>query len=427
MAERGLDRWLRPRYVFPALAALLVLGVLLTPQDDQDPRSRVMTTHSQSEWGVVTIYKTLNELHIPVSRRETPLRAPLDSDAVYFVLAPMINPSARESSALLDAVRRGAGLVVVAENGPPLSDSVGVGRSTVLKHPLHVVVDSLFGTAGHPAWDPPPDTSNAPVRNDRPSFLISPADQGARAFFRYVLGAPKSDSDSTRVFAPDTVTLLSARADGREESEHTVIMGRQLGRGRIVMIADANFLRNGALAHAEGGVLTVRLLEWVSRGAPKPVVFDEYHQGYGSHDNLVGTIYRGLRGDPAGRALLQLALASLLLILALSVRPIAPVRAAIIERRSPLEHVGALSRAYAAVGATRLASRRLVRGLRRRHPLGATGALDDDGYLRLLRERAAGVAADAAFLHRAIHEPLPAAEFARAGLAIDHIERTLTS
>ena len=113
--------------------------------------------------------------------------------------------------------------------------------------------------------------------------------------------------------------------------------------------------------------------------------------------------------------------------LALSVRPIAPVRHETIERRSPLEHVGALSRAYAAVGATRLASRRLLRGLRRRHPLGATGTLDDDGYLALLRARAAGTAADAAFLRRAIREPLPAAEFARTGVAIDHIERTLTS
>jgi hypothetical protein len=37
------------------------------------------------------------------------------------------------------------------------------------------------------------------------------------------------------------------------------------------------------------------------------------------------------------------------------------------------------------------------------------------------------VGEDAALLARAIRTPLPAAEFVRAGAAIDHIERTLTS
>ena len=108
-------------------------------------------------------------------------------------------------------------------------------------------------------------------------------------------------------------------------------------------------------------------------------------------------------------------------------RPIAPVPPVVIERRSPLEHVSALSRAYAAIGATRLAVRRLVRGLRRRHPLGAVGALDDDGYLALVRARAPGTTEDVTLLARAIRTPLPASEFVHAGAAIDHIERTLTS
>jgi hypothetical protein len=121
------------------------------------------------------------------------------------------------------------------------------------------------------------------------------------------------------------------------------------------------------------------------------------------------------------------AAAALILLLSLSVRPIAPVNVKVIERRSPLEHVGALSRVYERIGATRLAARRLVRGLRRRHPLGATSALDDDGYLALIRERVAGTTNEVVLLRRAMREPLPAAEFVHAGAAIDHIERKLTS
>jgi hypothetical protein len=432
MAESAVDRWLRPRYVLPALGLLLLLAVFTTPQDEQDAASRVMTTYGDGEWGLIGLYRVLDRLRIPVSRGELPLRAPLDSDAVYVVLAPVIDPSARDAATLLDAVKRGAGLVIVAENGPPLSDSVQVGRSKLRLAPLRAVADPatverLFGTVRDPARDSGEDSVVFGRRGLVPVLLAHPGAQRAEEFRQYITGTPRSDSDTTRVFATDTVTILAARADSADARAHPVIMGRRLGRGRIVILGDANFLRNDALRHGAGAVLAVRLLEWVSRGERKPVVFDEYHQGYGSHDRLTRTILRGLTGAPAGRAALQAALAALVLLLALSVRPIAPVRHETIERRSPLEHVGALSRAYAAVGATRLASRRLLRGLRRRHPLGATGALDDDGYLALLRERAAGTAADAAFLKRAIHEPLPAADLVRAGLAIDHLERTLTS
>jgi hypothetical protein len=82
---------------------------------------------------------------------------------------------------------------------------------------------------------------------------------------------------------------------------------------------------------------------------------------------------------------------------------------------------------YERIGATRLAARRLVRGLRRRHPMGAVSALDDDGYLALIRERVAGTTNEVVLLRRAMREPLPAAEFVHAGAAIDHIERKLTS
>ncbi|MBX6333692.1 MAG: hypothetical protein IRY91_17745 [Gemmatimonadaceae bacterium] len=107
-------------------------------------------------------------------------------------------------------------------------------------------------------------------------------------------------------------------------------------------------------------------------------------------------------------------------------RPIPPSPRRTIERRSPFEHVGALSRAYEQIGATRLATKRLVRGLRRRHTLGATDGMSDAEYLALLAGRKPEVADDAALLRRALETPLPAAEWVAVGGAIDHIERTIT-
>jgi hypothetical protein len=114
------------------------------------------------------------------------------------------------------------------------------------------------------------------------------------------------------------------------------------------------------------------------------------------------------------------------LLLVYGVRPIAPAPRRSIERRSPLEHVGALARAYEQMAATRLATKRLVRGLRRRHPLGATGALDDDGYLSLVSSRKAELASDVDILRASLARPLPANEWVAVGRAIDHIERTIT-
>jgi uncharacterized membrane protein len=63
------------------------------------------------------------------------------------------------------------------------------------------------------------------------------------------------------------------------------------GRGRIVVIADPDLLRNDVLRHCDWGVdvLTVRMLEWLraSDGPPRTTLaFDEYHQGYGSRPSV---------------------------------------------------------------------------------------------------------------------------------------------
>ena len=138
---------------------------------------------------------------------------------------------------------------------------------------------------------------------------------------------------------------------------------------------------------------------------------------------LVAFLARGhalLEGVPGvAKTLMVRALAG-----ALGGRPLRPRPRARVERRSPLEHVGALAQAYERVGATRLATRRLVHGVKRRHA-GAAARIDDEELLRQIAARHPEVAGDVARLLDGTRRQLSAADFVHVGTAVDHIERTL--
>ena len=144
MAEDRLENWLRPRNVFAALALLLVLAVLFSP-GEPDRITLALSTHTGQEWGARGVYEVLQKLGFKVQQRITPLRAPLDSAVVYAVLDPPMEPSAREVSALLGAVRRGAGLIVTPDVGSGLAESLHVERSEWVARSLMPLSDSLFG------------------------------------------------------------------------------------------------------------------------------------------------------------------------------------------------------------------------------------------------------------------------------------------
>jgi hypothetical protein len=156
-------------------------------------------------------------------------------------------------------------------------------------------------------------------------------------------------------------------------------------------------------------------------------VFDEYHQGFWPHADVPGAVSYALTHSAPGRAALVGVAAVLLLILAVGPRPIPPAPAGRVERRSPLEHVDALARAYEQIGATRLAARRLVQGVRRRHTAGGARAQSPAEFLVAVSARYPALAGDAALLLRAIDRPLPPAELPAVGRAIANIERTLAS
>jgi hypothetical protein len=155
------------------------------------------------------------------------------------------------------------------------------------------------------------------------------------------------------------------------------------------------------------------------------IIFDEYHHGFGSHADMVAAIERALIETPLGRMTIELVAAALVLLLAFAIRPLAPVPASPVSRRSPLEHVGALAYAYSQVNAKALGTNRLVRGLRRRHPIGLPRSLPDSDYLSALRNRIPAVSSDVDTIvaASAITSSASSDGIAATGAAVANIER----
>jgi hypothetical protein len=397
MPDRGGSRWLRPRYIFALTALVVITALVFAPAGDVGAYSSAITTFSARPYGARGVYEVSERLGWKVERRVTSLDSTLASRATYVILAPPIPLSAVEVGSLLHAVRTGARALVSPAQGMPLADSLGVYRSAMTAFGSEVVGG--------------PDSVG-----ERMAAARAIADAAAEAGrFDFALG-----TDSAMHWG--ATTLVRVQRDGAEEP---AVMALSIGRGEVVVISDPGFFRNINAREGASTVFAVRIFEWLDSARGLPLVFDEYHQGFGKRESMAGAIRDALLHTAPGRAFLQLVAAGLILLLVYGVRPIAPLKRRSIERRSPLEHVGALARAYQQTEATRTSTQRLLRGLRRRRPLGATGALDDESYLSLVSSRKPELAAEVERVRTALGRPLPAADWVAVGAAIDHIERTI--
>ena len=386
--------WATPRRVIAAFLVVVVVGALLTPTTNPESAGR-LTTFAADPAGARGIFEVARRLGWPVTRALQPLAGPLDSNAIYVILRPPVDLTSLEASAVLGAVRGGAGLLLVPGQSSTILDSLGLRVVHTALGPHEIVRRA--------AWD---------------SLGVRPTTAWPFAVIERTDSSP-----------PDAVTLLPTRRLRSNFAIDTqaLVMGVPLGRGRIAVLADGDILANAELRDETTAVLPIRLLEWVAPGRRPPLVFAEYHQGYGRHPSVSRSIRTAMFDTAPGRVLVQLLAAGAVLLLVHGIRPISPRPRARIERRSPIEHVGALAHAYAQVGATRTATRRLVYGLRRRHPIGTLRAATDEEYLASLSARFPAVAPQVELLLDATREPRPPERFRQAGAAVAHIERTLST
>jgi len=143
---------------------------------------------------------------------------------------------------------------------------------------------------------------------------------------------------------------------------------------QVLLVADAELLRNRSLRDTQAGPFALDLLA----GMYARVIFDEGHQGFASGGSLADATLAWSLRSPWGWAAWQLVLAGVLLLLAGAIR-FGPARPVIQRRRrSPLEHVRALATALAAARGHDVAIGAVVQGLRRRLlPVGQRGRTEN--------------------------------------------------
>jgi hypothetical protein len=165
--------------------------------------------------------------------------------------------------------------------------------------------------------------------------------------------------------------------------------------GEAIVVADGSVFSNRSLRTTDAGVMVVG---WVLSEAPRTVLVDEYHQGFGRSSSLSGAVISWAADAPAGWMAFQLIAAGLLALGLAAVRFGPAVPAIERRRRSPLEHLDALAAGLERSGAGVTASRLIAGGLRRRLGGSARGG-DTAAWLESL-ESGAQTPAARAVAHR---------------------------
>jgi hypothetical protein len=398
--------------VLPVLLALLMLVILLVPEDEAQGRfgDNRLSAHLAGPLGARAIADVAARIGWRVVLRDASPTPTADPGAtVHAVLAPPQPVTAAQAHRYLEAVRGGDALLLVLSDNSLLADSLGV-RAGSPGGVLRAAVRDTLGCG----------------RVRRP--LAPPLWIDGRAHLyelRWVRGAPASAVD----FAPIGDTPAATGGDARSAG-----IGFALGAGRVVVVSDPDLLRNDVIGRCAWGadVIAVRMLEWLRANGATPratLAFDEYHQGYGPRSGSTSVTRRFLVGHPVGRTILQLGLAALVLLLAVGPRAIVPSARPRAERRDPLEQADALAHAYQQVRAIRTASQRLLRAVRAR----AEGAVfarragGDDAFLESVTSRHPARAADVALVRRVIRHPEPTDALPLIGAALHRIEADIHS
>lgn len=354
-------RKLRTRPLFWVVVILvfaMLAGYLGRPEGQRAANTRYSLFRTTPD-GVAALARGIDRLGRHTEPRITPL---VDADAVrgtIVLLQPVLPPSPREISALLNRVRAGGTLLYVPLYLPrrretrqtPLMDSLGVHLR------LRTPRDDMFdGYLQEPQWGDHALTEGLAL----PDSLV----HGFR-----IAGDGGGEADDT-ADARIVQRLLTAR-DGEEE-EWIAAAELRLGNGRIVLLAEAGPLTNARAVEHPLAVLAVRAALAYTNEADT-VFFDEYHQGIRSYRSRAEVLGQFFFGTPRGRGLLHLILVCFLVLACSGLRFGAPAPALAPpdrERRSPLEHVSALGDLYRKAGATRTAALLLLARLARitRHP-----------------------------------------------------------
>lgn len=412
----GSIKAITPWYARPAvILSLLGISVLLTALlvktpttgRDGDPR---LTTRSTDPLGAKLFYELAGRMGY-TTLRTSDATFPKGEQTILAVLDPVLDLNPLEVHDMLEHVRAGGALLAVLGDGTTsLSDSL---RVSIEK--LGATVTRAMGSARQCS------TGTVFTRN---GLWLGPASL-------YALKIPDSISAEMRSFVYVDAFLVKKSS---VTAPRPAMVGIAYGVGRMVIASDPDVLRNDALRNCGYGldVAVADALRYLTFGGPserRTLVFDEFHQRGAARSGMTRLIREYLIETRSGRTLLQICLAGLVLLIAAIPRVLPPREDQRLARRSPLEHVDALARVYAQVGATRTGALRLVRGLQRRLSGSTKRAIstrNDDEFLARVAESKPTLAADVATIRHALNNSVSQTQFIDVGNAINRVEAALT-
>jgi hypothetical protein len=433
-----------------AVLTLIVVAAVLTPEmvGGRTGDSR-LTTYSATAQGARLFYELASRLGWRVTRWTGGGMIDADRRTIVAVLSPVEPLGAVETHNLLEHVRAGAGLIYVMNGGSPLDDSLHVKRGVfggvyepaeagVAEAPRAASASDTLQARHYGAEQR--DTSKSDDEETESSLECAHAEPNGGALAMWpdqTVSLYRFEWSGTR--PAGTVVFARSALEGRisdstRRRASLAAAGFPEGRGRVIVISDPDLLRNDVLRVCRWGldVVSVRMLEYVAKGDVRRdrLLFDEYHQGYGTHPGTMRAIVVYLSRAASGHVLLQAMLGGLVLLLALGPRALPAHDAERIERRSPLEHVTALAQAYGRVGGTRTATLRLLRGVRRRVERGVRRnvrltANESDASFLEDAARVPALADDVALIRRALAGPISKREFEAVGSALKRVEESL--
>jgi hypothetical protein len=301
------------------VAALLMLVFVVIVGVDAYQKIRRQpgppSTYNAASAGYKALFLWLREMGVPAERWENPL-ADLPREAgVLVMMSPRLGPGPGELKALETWIKDGGTLVLVSAPWSAFARHLGFEMQMSLQDQKKE----------EKAW----------------SFQPGPYIRGQRTIISKIHAGVDSKKPQAIVHIRDTFGNL--------------IMVREEGRGRVIMIAEPSLFSNLHLREGDHARLALDLLLTHLEGGI--LLIDEYHHGYGRVTSVATYVFRSGAFVP----LLQVMLLFLLLWAAAG-RRFGPARPPKREtERSSMEYVRAMARLFQRVKARRLALESVLR------------------------------------------------------------------
>lgn len=318
------------------ILVLAVFARLEQVQRQEQAEQLRPSSYATGRGGTGALFQALDELRMKPIRGLRPFVHPDSLRSPLALLSPSEPPTPAELHTLAEWIRSGGVLIYAARAGDPTLDTLGLQLGRIAADSAARPGSRRTGSLADPIDGP----------------LLKGVDGAGPFLMRFDI------VDSSRSVVP----LLET------ETDEVVALEMAMGKGRVIAFSDVRPLTN-QFVKADAGAATIFARAAAEAGAG--VSFDEYHHGYRRDGSVAGATFRFLAGTPLGRAIVQLGIAGLGLLLLAGARFGSPTPPAAARRRNSLEHVDALAAAYRRAGAHHTARNLLLDGFLRR--LGESG------------------------------------------------------